>query len=291
MLNLWDPGHLSLTIGLITALVLGMVHGITPDEHTWPITFSYSIGSYSTKGGMRAGLIFSAGFTLQRMIASELAFLALAGFLMHDAAESIVYIIVGFVMAISGYYILHRGRAIHLIPWLEKLLPHTDDTKPVPLKLAFLHGVIAGWGTGAFATIIYTVISPTMPSAWVGFIPGLLFGVGTLLMQVLIGAAFGWWMQRRNLSASSKAFIGRFVSGNTLLYGGVLFMFAGLLGLVVPSVSNWSVTTGIKVHNLDSINFGLVLVVLVVAGVGGISMWIAVRKARRSTVPAPCSLH
>lgn len=291
MLNLWDPGHLSLTIGLITALVLGMVHGITPDEHTWPITFSYSIGSYSTKGGMRAGLIFSAGFTLQRMIASELAFLALAGFLMHDAAESIVYIIVGFVMAISGYYILHRGRAIHLIPWLEKLLPHTDDTKPVPLKLAFLHGVIAGWGTGAFATIIYTVISPTMPSAWVGFIPGLLFGVGTLLMQVLIGAAFGWWMQRRNLSASSKAFIGRFVSGNTLLYGGVLFMFAGLLGLVVPSVSNWSVNTGIKVHNLDSINFGLVLVVLVVAGIGGISMWIAVRKARRSTVPAPCSLH
>jgi hypothetical protein len=291
MLNLWDPGHLSLTIGLITALVLGMVHGITPDEHTWPITFSYSIGSYSTKGGMRAGLIFSAGFTLQRMIASELAFLALAGFLMHDAAESIVYIIVGFVMAISGYYILHRGRAIHLIPWLEKLLPHTDDTKPVPLKLAFLHGVIAGWGTGAFATIIYTVISPTMPSAWVGFIPGLLFGVGTLLMQVLIGAAFGWWMQRRNLSASSKAFIGRFVSGNTLLYGGVLFMFAGLLGLVVPSVSSWSVNTGIKVHNLDSINFGLVLVVLVVAGIGGISMWIAVRKARRSTVPAPCSLH
>jgi hypothetical protein len=291
MLNLWDPGHLSLTIGLITALVLGMIHGITPDEHTWPITFSYSIGSYSTKGGMRAGLIFSAGFTLQRMIASELAFLALAGFLMHDAAESIVYIIVGFVMAISGYYILHRGRAIHLIPWLEKLLPHTDDTKPVPLKLAFLHGVIAGWGTGAFATIIYTVISPTMPSAWVGFVPGLLFGVGTLLMQVLIGATFGWWMQRRNLSASSKAFIGRFVSGNTLLYGGLLFMFAGLLGLVVPSVSNWSVNTGIKVHNLDSINFGLVLVVLVVAGVGGISMWIAVRKARRSTVPAPCSLH
>ncbi len=284
MLNLWNPDHLSLTVGLVTALLLGMVHGITPDEHTWPITFSYSIGSYSTRGGMLAGLVFSTGFTLQRAIASELAFLALAGFLMHTAAENIVYIIVGLVMALSGYYILHRGHAIHLIPWLEKLLPHTDETKPVPLKLAFVHGVIAGWGTGAFATIIYTVISPSMPSAWVGFVPGVLFGIGTLLMQIIIGASFGWWMQRRNLSASSKAFIGQFVSGNTLLYGGALFMLAGILGLVVPSISDWSVKTGIKVHNLHSINVGLILVVLVVAGVGGVSMWLALRKVRRNPV-------
>lgn len=283
MLNLWNPDHLSLTVGLITALLLGMIHGITPDEHTWPITFSYSIGSYSTKGGMFAGLIFSAGFTIQRAIASELAFLALAGFLIHTTAENIVYIIVGLVMGMSGYYILHRGRAIHLIPWLEKVLPHTDDTTPVPLKLAFLHGLIAGWGTGAFATIIYTVISPTMPSAWVGFVPGVLFGLGTLLMQIIIGALFGWWVQRRNLSTLNKAFIGRFVSGNTLFYGGLLFMFAGTLGLVAPSISDWSVNTGIHVHNLDSINVGLILVVIVVAGVGGVSMWQALHKVKQNT--------
>lgn len=280
MLNLWNPDHLSLTVGLATALLLGMVHGITPDEHTWPITFSYSIGSYSTKGGMLAGFIFSTGFTLQRAIASELAFLALAGFLMHTGAENIVYIIVGLVMALSGYYILYRGRAIHLIPWLERLLPNVDDTKPVPLKLAFLHGIIAGWGTGAFATIIYTVISPSMPSVWVGFLPGLLFGLGTVVMQVMVGSLFGWWMQRQKLGASSKAFIGRFVSGNTLLYGGLLFMLAGIVGLVLPAVSDWSINTGIKVHNLDSINLGIILVVLVVAGVGGVSMWLALRKVR-----------
>ncbi len=280
MLNLWDPHHVSLVIGLVTALLLGMIHGITPDEHTWPITFSYSIGSYSTKGGMLAGLIFSTGFTIQRAVASELAFLALAGFLLHPATENIVYVIVGLVMALSGYYILHRGHAIHLIPWLEKLLPPVDDTKPVPLKLAFLHGIIAGWGTGAFATIIYTVISPTMPSAWVGFVPGLLFGIGTVIMQVLVGSAFGWWMQRQRLSMKSKAFIARFVSGNTLLYGGALFMLAGLFGLLLPSISNFSINTGIQVHNLDSINMGLILVVVVVAGVGGVSMWKALQRVK-----------
>lgn len=282
MLNLWNPEHLSLTIGLITALVLGMLHGITPDEHTWPITFSYSIGSFSTKGGMLAGLIFSAGFTLQRAIGSELAFLALAGFLMHSAAENTVYIIVGLVMALSGYYILHRGHAIHLIPWLDRLLPSGDSEKPVPLKLAFLHGIVAGWGTGAFATIIYTVISPSMPSAWIGFVPGALFGIGTLIMQMIVGGIFGWWMQRKNLEATHRSFVGRFVSGNTLFYGGMLFVAAGVLGLLAPSISNWSIHTGLHVHNLDTINIGIVLVVVVVAGVGGFSMRTALRRVSGS---------
>ncbi|KLU63654.1 hypothetical protein DEAC_c44450 [Desulfosporosinus acididurans] len=284
MLNLWNPSHLSLSVGLITAFILGMIHGITPDEHTWPITFSYSIGSYSSKKGMLSGLVFSTGFTLQRAIASELAFMALTGFLMSSSSENIVYIIVGIVMAISGYYILHKGRSFHLIPWLEKLLPQTDDSKPVPIRLAFLHGIIAGCGTGAFATIIYTVISPTMPSVWVGFVPGLLFGLGTLSMQVIIGALFGWWIQSRNISQSSKANIGQFVSGNTLQYGGLLFMLAGILGLIDPSISDWGVNTGIRVHNLDSINIGVILVVIIVAGIGGVSMWLALRKNKENTL-------
>ena len=44
------PTGLSLTEILVFSLILGMLHGATPDEHTWPITFSYAIGKYSTKG-------------------------------------------------------------------------------------------------------------------------------------------------------------------------------------------------------------------------------------------------
>ncbi|MDE2274517.1 MAG: hypothetical protein KGL00_10010, partial [Gammaproteobacteria bacterium] len=59
-LNLWNPVvGLGPGIALLTAFFLGLIHGITPDEHTWPITFSYSVGSYSSRGGMRAGLLFS----------------------------------------------------------------------------------------------------------------------------------------------------------------------------------------------------------------------------------------
>lgn len=284
MINLWNPEHLTLGIGLITALLLGMVHGITPDEHTWPITFSYAIGSYSSKGGLKAGFLFSAAFTLQRAIASELAYLALAGFLFKPSQENLIYMIVGLVMFVSGYYILYRKKAFHLIPWLEKWLPHNSESKAnVPAKMALVHGFVAGWGTGAFATIIYTVIAPAMPSPWLGFLPGVVFGLGTMIMQMLIGAFFGLWIEKHHLGERAKAFVGRSVAGNTLFYGGVLFTIVGLLGLIKPSLTEWSINTGIRVHNLDTINIGLVLVLFTVAGAGGISLVRALRKVRRQS--------
>lgn len=261
---------------------MGIVHGITPDEHTWPITFSYSIGSYSTRGGMRAGLFFSLAFTLQRAIASELAYFALAGFLMRQGVEQIVYVIVGVVMLLSGYFILYRNKTLHLFPWLERLTPSLPtDKEVVPVKLALIHGFIAGWGTGAFATIIYTVISPRMPSAWVAFLPGLLYGLGTLLMQIVIGAVFGRWIESRKLGDKAKAFIGRFVAGNTLLIGGILFAAAGAIELLDPKLADWALPTGLHIYNLDSINVALLLIILVVGGAGGYSIWRAMRQVSK----------
>ena len=78
MVDLWNPTHVTLGIDLLTAFLLGIVHGVTPDEHTWPITFSYAVGGYSTRRGLRAGLTFSAAFTVQRALTSELAYLGLA---------------------------------------------------------------------------------------------------------------------------------------------------------------------------------------------------------------------
>ncbi|WP_242848417.1 hypothetical protein [Sulfobacillus thermosulfidooxidans] len=105
-INLWNP-HSGLPINLIivTAFLLGMVHGITPDEHTWPITFSYAIGAYSTQGGLVAGLSFSLAFTLQGAIASERAYLALAKWLQNPRIDAVVYIVVGIAMFLAGKYI------------------------------------------------------------------------------------------------------------------------------------------------------------------------------------------
>ncbi len=281
MLNLYSPHHVTWMIDLITVFLMGIIHGVTPDEHTWPITFSYSIGSYSTRGGMRAGLFFSLAFTLQRAIASELAYFAMVGFLAHQGAEQIVYVVVGSVMFFSGYFILRRKHTLHLFPWVKKLSPALPtDKRAVPIKLALVHGFVAGWGTGAFATIIYTVISPNMPSPWIAFLPGLLYGLGTMVMQIVIGAAFGGWIASRKLGEEAKALVGRYVAGNTLFIGGLMFVVVGCVELMIPQIADWGVSTGIRIYNLDSINVALLLVIFIVGGAGVFSFWRAISKAR-----------
>jgi ABC-type nickel/cobalt efflux system permease component RcnA len=326
-LNLWDPhAGLALWAVLATAFLLGMVHGVTPDEHTWPITFSYAVGGYSSRAGMRNALIFSLAFTLQRALASELSYLALSRFLtLGSRANYVIYIIVGIAMIWAARYI-RRGR----LPWHVDFHLHwpnrastTTGARPgfdehgpdssattgydttihgmhvhahthggvaiaPPPKwsndpcmdcsepdladprawMPALHGFIAGWGAGAFAVIVYTVLAPAMPSAVVGWVPGFVFGLGTTAVQVAVGGLVGWLVRRKGASPDVTRRIGLVVAARTLGIGGIAFVVSGLFGVSVPNLADLSVSTGIHVHNLDSLGLPLVLVVVSVAGVG-----------------------
>ncbi len=302
--NLWNPTDSGLFLVLITSYLLGIVHGITPDEHTWPITFSYAIGSYSTRKGMKAGMIFSTGFTVQRAILSEIAFLALAGIFMSASIDAISYIFVGLAMALAGLYIMRRQTVAHFHS-LERSLyrlfrihrhqehkeegefthmanPVIDETgKPIPLKLAFVHGIIAGFGFGAFALIIYTVMAPAMPSIYLGFLPGMLFGLGTMTMQVILGAGFGTWLTKaKNLTAKGIQEVSVGISTYVLTYGGLAFFAAGIVLLAFPQLNSLSLVTGIKIHNLDSLGVGFFLVVIVVVVIGILGYRHAVKRAK-----------
>ncbi len=321
-INLWSPSDTGLSILLITSYLLGVIHGITPDEHTWPITFSYAVGSYSTKKGMKAGMMFSSGFTLQRAILSEIAYLALAGIFMSAYIDGLSYVFVGIAMALAGIYIMRREHVAHF-HGLEKSLyrvfgihrhqesreekelthmsnPVIDEAgKPIPLKLAFVHGIIAGFGFGAFALIIYTVMAPSMPSVYLGFLPGLLFGLGTMTMQVILGAGFGTWLTKaKNLTKKGIQAVSVGISTYVLTYGGIAFFLAGIMILFFPQINNINIITGIKIHNLDSLGVGFFLVVIVVVVIGFIGYRRSVRRAQEmgltkpvneETVPEPAS--
>lgn len=310
-INLWNPtrSQLDLISALIISYLLGIVHGVTPDEHTWPITFSYSVGSYSTKGGAKAGLTFSSGFTLQRAILSELAFLALANIFMTTEAFGITYVFVGLAMAAAGLYISRRSNYFHIHfiqSKLERLFRIHGDTvaqkeeqghridpveaqrtdserahlKPVPLKMAFVHGLIAGFGFGAFALIIYTVLAPSMPSVYLGFVPGLLFGLGTMTMQIAYGAGFATWLRRtKHLTMEGIQYLGRGITRYVLTYGGIAFMVAGFTVLAYPQILDYGITTSIHIHNLDDLNIGFFLVVLVVGLMGALGYRKSLRQA------------
>ena len=202
--NLWDPTHVSFTVDLLTAFLLGVVHGVTPDEHTWPITFSYAVGGYSTARGLRAGLLFSLAFAVQAALASELAHLGLAQWVTVGWLDSMVYVVVGIVMVGAGLFAMGRGVLphLHLPGWARG---HDREDRPAvqPRELKWwmpaVHGFIAGWGIDAFSAIIYTTLAPAMPSAATGWLPGFVFGLGTLCVQAAAGAAFGAWAVRRSL--------------------------------------------------------------------------------------------
>ena len=202
-INLWNPTHVAGFAIVATAFVLGMVHGVTPDEDTWPITFSCSIGGCSTRRGLRSGLTYSLAFTVQRAAAIELAYLGLAHVFTFASVDYVVYLVVGSLMVAAGL-VVHRRHIIPLhllgrlhLPGLRSHPAGDEDTeRPAALRgprpwMPAAHGFVAGWGFGAFALIIYTVLAPAEHSAAWGWVPGAFFGLGTMAVQILAGGLFG----------------------------------------------------------------------------------------------------
>jgi hypothetical protein len=286
--NLWNPAHVTLTVDLLTAFLLGLVHGITPDEHTWPITFSYAVGGFSTRRGLRAGLVFSLAFSVQQALASELAHLGLSGWFTFEPLDEIVYVVVGLVMAAAGLFVTGRGLVPHLhLPGLARFPAVNTQLRELKPWMPAVHGFIAGWGIDAFALIIYTVLAPAMPSASIGWLPGLLFGLGTLCVQAGLGAAFGWWAARRGLPPEAIRSIGLTAAARTLLWGGCAFVLFGLLALAFPDVAGIAVKTPFHVHNLHTLGLPFLLLLFSVAGVGVTTLVTATQAWRRRLQLAP----
>jgi hypothetical protein len=240
---------------IVYSFFFGLLHGILPDEHTWPITFSYAVGSGTGREGMKAGLFFSAAFTVQRMILAEVSYLALAPFLLEPSINSIIYIIVGAAMTTAGTVMLKKNRYLHLHllghhhgegrraapSWSIFGRRHVEPgSQAPPVHWTLIHGFIAGFGIGGFALFVNTVAAPAMGSAWLAFLPGLLFGLGTMLMLVLIGGLFGRSLRLLgSLTVEQVKKVGADVGARTLFFGGLFFAAVGAslrLGLtkIVP---------------------------------------------------------
>ncbi|MDA8380083.1 MAG: hypothetical protein M0020_04545 [Actinomycetota bacterium] len=322
-INLWNPTNAAGFAIVATAFVLGMVHGVTPDEDTWPITFSCSIGGCSTRRGLRSGLTYSLAFTVQRAAASELAYLGLAHVFTFASVDYVVYLVVGSLMVAAGL-VVHRRHIIPLhllgrlhLPGLRSHPAGDEDTeRPAALRgprpwMPAAHGFVAGWGFGAFPLIIYTVLAPAEHSAAWGWVPGAFSGLGTMAVQILAGGLFGLVAARRGLGPDAIRRVALRTAGNTLTWGGVAFVGGGAFGLAFPAAAGLNVATGLHVLDLDRLGIELILVVVSVFGVGvttlvrqtqaearaaaiglslrGTASWHAATPLRRATAQRPGS--
>ena len=281
MAELADPVNGVIAANLLKAFLLGLVHGITPDEHTWPIIFSYAIGGYSTWRGLRAGLIFAAAFTLQQAFASQLAYLGLAHWFSFESLHHLIDLVVGIIMIAAGLFVMGRGALPHLhLPGMSRpAIGDCASTAPRELKpwMPAVHGFIAGWGIDAFSVIVYTTLAPAMPSAATGWLPGFTYGLGTLSVQAIAGAAFGLWAARRSLPAEAIRSIALTTAARTLVWGGCAFTLFGLIAMAFPEMAEFE----IRVPLLDKLGLSFVLVVFTVVGVGMTTFVTATQAWRR----------
>ncbi|MCI4318167.1 MAG: hypothetical protein L3J96_06475 [Thermoplasmata archaeon] len=224
---------------------LGVVHGVIPDEHTWPITFNYAVGAASSKGGRRAGAWFSLAFLVQRAIMSEFMFFAFALALAFDPnVNGPVYVAVGVAMAVAGWLIL-SGRMNKWLPhmrfaekgFVEAHRAHEAAAEKnlasggeMPVHWCLIHGFISGFGqdSGIFTVAIFTAAT-LAPTAALGWLPGAAFGFGTFCVLMLIGFFFGGaldiagrWGRRR------IARFGQLVGARSLVSGGLVFVAGGV---------------------------------------------------------------
>jgi hypothetical protein len=219
-----------------------------------------------------AGLIFSLSFTFQRALASELAYLSLdRWFTMGSVVDYVMYVVVGLVMIWAARAIL-KGYHWHLFGSHRdhRKNPFSANGEPRDPRrwMPAVHGFVAGWGFGAFAIMIYTILAPSMPSAAWAWVPGAMFGLGTTVIQAAAGGLFGWISKRRGLTPEAIRKVALNTAGRTMGWGGVVFVGGGLFGLLFPKIAGLSLATGIHVHNLDRLGLGLVLVMGTVLGIG-----------------------
>jgi len=283
---------------LAGCFALGMLHGVIPDEHTWPITFAYSVGTTTGRGGIRSGAWFSTAFTAQRAMMSMIVYLAVSaaigfwGFNLatqDTAVNGPIYICVGVAMAVAGYLIL-RDKIPHLHPLMRvsrrDLAKHTNadgtvkaPSGTVPTHWCIIHGFISGFGTdsGVLSTWIYisTILFFLVPNHlwYIGWLPGALFGLGTFLVLMFIGFFFGETLQlAKRVGPNRIAHFGRLVGARTLLLGGLAFIAFGPI--------YW---TGWYDRNvsLDPGSFIVIVILIVMAVPTMIYTWREVRKLPR----------
>ena len=207
---------------LLAVFIVGAVHGLKPDEHTWPITVSYGLMQRNARGVLAAISVFAGALTLVWTLMSALMG-QLMGLLDISLLSPYVDIIVGATMiGVAAYLVLggRRGES-------------SGERGTADYKLIWIHGLAAAFGGDFFIVLILTAALVPAISSGLSFLVGFMFGAGSWVAQTIIVMAIYKGVIRSVKDWSVMAAAGRIALGIL----GLFMIGMGTYYLIVPGAS------------------------------------------------------
>ncbi len=161
-------------LALLAVFIIGIVHGLKPDIHTWPITIPYAIGQPNIKKALLTTIVFTGALTLIWTVLS--------------AITSSIYSLIVSPETISPYADIFAGMTMMFVGLIFIRKSKNEKFEKAPdFKYIWIHGIGAAFGGDFFIVLILVIalsgifINPSM-----GFLVGLLFGLGSMVSQLII---------------------------------------------------------------------------------------------------------
>lgn len=185
---------------LLSIFVLGLIHGLTPDEHTWPVIFAYVLSQRKWTEGILAAIFFVLPATMVwGLIAGISGFLG--SVIWQKGYETHVQILLGALMIIFGFYIFRFLK----FPHLHREHTSRERFRTMNLLQLSVFGLILGIGPCLPVLMMYA-FAAELHSSFLGALSGILFGFGTMITLSFIAGITGGALNlveeksRKNLS-------------------------------------------------------------------------------------------
>ncbi|MFP3203725.1 MAG: hypothetical protein RXR43_16410 [Sulfolobus sp.] len=197
----------------LAVFIIGVIHGLKPDEHTWPITVSYGLMQSSIRRALLSTAVFAGALTIVWASLSALTSEVLPFFSSHDL-DPYVDMVVGVTMISVALFILSFGKK--------------GKVESADYRVIWIHGLAAAFG-GDFIIVLVltTLLIPVIPSN-LGFMIGLLFGIGSFISQSVVVV----FVYKGVLKVSKDFTIMEKAGKLALLMLGVFMIFLGVYSLL-----------------------------------------------------------
>ncbi|SAI86745.1 uncharacterised protein [Saccharolobus solfataricus] len=146
----------------LAIFIVGIVHGLKPDEHTWPITVSYGLMQKNLRGAFISTSVFAGALTI---VWSSLSALVgqLFSFFQRYSLDPVIDIIVGLTMiSVASVFILRHKSEVK-----------SKEENP-DYRLIWIHGLAAAFGGDFIVVLLLTMAISSIINIHITFLIGLL---------------------------------------------------------------------------------------------------------------------